>query len=83
MCLTKLNLLKRKGMCTKIRKLLKLSTIILINIKTLHLKPSQKYDTDIDLLTSQFDDHASIKKIGVCYLFLAHLHLHSHLTSRC
>ena len=33
-----------------------------INIKTLRLKPYKKYETDgIDLLTSQFDDHASIK----------------------
>ena len=36
--------------------------------KTLRPKPFKKHDTDaIDLLTSQFDDHASITKIKVCY----------------
>lgn len=37
----------------------------LINItKTLRLKVSKKYDTaDVDFLTSQFDDHASIKSM--------------------
>ena len=41
----------------------------LINItKTLRLKVSKTYDTaDVDFLTSQFDDHASIKKTKVCY----------------
>ena len=37
----------------------------LINItKTLRLKVSKKYNTaDVDFLTSQFDDHASIKSM--------------------
>ena len=40
-----------------------------VNItKTLHLKRSKKYNTnDIDILTSQFKDHASIKKIEISY----------------
>ena len=40
-----------------------------VNItKTLHLKRSKKYDTnDIDILTSEFNDHASIKKIKLSY----------------
>ena len=37
-------------------------------IKTLPLKRSKKYDNnDIDILTSQFKDHASIKKIKLSY----------------
>ena len=37
-------------------------------IKTLRLKRSKKYDTNyIDILTSQFKDHASIKKIKLSY----------------
>ena len=40
-----------------------------VNIaKTLRLKRSKKYDSnDIDILTSQFKDHASIKKIKLNY----------------
>ena len=40
-----------------------------VNItKTLRLKRSKKYNTnDIDILTSQFKDHASIKKIELSY----------------
>ena len=34
----------------------------------MRLKRSKKYDTnDIDILTSQFEDHASIKKIKLSY----------------
>ena len=37
--------------------------------KTLHLKRSKKYRTnDIGILTSQFKDHASIKKIKLAML---------------
>ena len=51
-----------------------------INItKTSRLRPSKKYDTDdIDFFTSQFDDHASIKKQNYATSmkqFLAHLNL--------
>ena len=46
--------------------------------KTLRLRPFKKYDTDdIDLLTSQFDDYASIKnqKYATRKQFLPHLNL--------
>ena len=41
----------------------------LVNItKTLRLKLSKNYDTNgIDILTSQFKDHANIKKIKLSY----------------
>ena len=36
--------------------------------KTLYLKTFKTYNTnDIDLLTSQFNNHGSIRKIKVCY----------------
>ena len=40
-----------------------------VNItKTLHLKRSKNYDTNhINILTSEFNDHASIKKIKLSY----------------
>lgn len=47
--------------------------------KTLRPRPSKKYDTDdIDFFTSQFDDHARIKKQNYATSmkqFLAHLNL--------
>ena len=67
---SKITLAERDKIIHKDKEIAETMNKYFVNItKTLRLKRSKKYNTnDIDILTSQFKDHASIKKIELSYL---------------
>ena len=66
---SKITLVERDKIIHKDKEIAETMNKYFVNItKTLRLKRSKKYNTnDIDILTSQFKDHASIKKIELSY----------------
>ena len=64
-----ITLVERDKIMHKDKEIAEIMNKYFVNIaKTLRLKRSKKYDSnDIDILTSQFKDHASIKKIKLNY----------------
>ena len=66
---SKITLIERDKIMHKDKEIAETMNKYFVNItKTLRLKRSKKYNTnDIDILTSQFKDHASIKKIKLSY----------------
>ena len=66
---SKITLVERDKIIHKYKEIAEIMNKYLVNItKTLRLKRSKNYDTNgIDILTSQFKDHANIKKIKLSH----------------